>query len=97
MATEILTEGQSKRDVYDYSIDLSIRKPAGETITDVSAVHVPPEGYGTPLTITPSINVDAVELTVGPLATLGRHQVKILSTFSNGSTDDVLLIIDVEW
>lgn len=94
MATEIVSNKQSVREIRTHYVDFSNDLPSGVTVSSAAATHVPPSGDASVVTVgTIASNVVPVTLPVQTIT--GWHQIKVLATLSNGDKSDAILLVEV--
>lgn len=94
MATEIVSNQQSTREIRTHYVDFTLDIPSGVTLTSAAATHVPPSGDASTVTVG-TISSNVVPCTLPVQTVTGWHQIKVLATFSNGDKSDAILLIEV--
>jgi hypothetical protein len=89
------TADQSMKEVRTHFLSFEKDIPTGVIITNVSATHIPPSGN--PLSPVTAISSPFVNVTLGPLALLGEHQLDVLATCSDGEILEMLIILKCEF
>jgi hypothetical protein len=96
MGTRVITTNQSLAEIRTHFVDFSPDLPENVTVVSATATHWPPSGAAS----TPTISValaPIVQVTVGPLAAIGIHQVSVLATLSDAERVEARLMIPVDF
>jgi hypothetical protein len=95
MATEIVSDVQSKGEIRTYFCDFTDDLPGSITIASATATHTPPSGLAT----TPTVVVASpeVRVTFGPVSVTGQHSISVLATLSDGEKSELKLLVPVQW
>jgi hypothetical protein len=93
MTTYADQQTQSTRSVHTYTADFANDLPTGGTVTAGTAIHIPPSGSASSV----SILVDSpyIYATLPLQSVIGIHFVDVVATFNNGETSVIRIPISV--
>jgi hypothetical protein len=96
MATRIITDGQSTKEIRTHFVDFTPDLPTGITVQSATATHIPPSGTASTPTVSTAL-APIIQVTIGPLAVSGKHEVSVLATLSDGEKSEIQLVIVVAY
>jgi hypothetical protein len=96
MATRIITDGQSTKEIRTHFVDFSPDLPTGINVVSAAATHTPPSGTASTPTVINTL-APIIQVTLGPLTVTGKHEVSVLATLSDGEKSEINLVIVVAY
>jgi hypothetical protein len=97
MATQVISAiDQSLTEVRIFDFNFVPDLEAGATIVSAIAVHIPPSGVASPVTVG-TIVAGVVPVKLGPLTAFGQHYLDCIATVSDGEKLQIRLAFKCEY